>query len=172
MSVAGSRNCPFLKISWAWNLQKGAISGPGNLQKAWDTLSEWLLPVPTYRDNLTNVNPEAKNYKGQLAWEWSGQRAGELSRQRAGEWSRANHRLQMSEQHPRSSEEHHSSKVRWPEDQAWQRTRPEEETERQDLSSFHYSQPIRIYKQLGWAGWSWGKLQQQFWEVLFCKRSQ
>jgi hypothetical protein len=38
MSVSGSINCTFLKISWAWNLQTGTISGPGNAQKAREIL--------------------------------------------------------------------------------------------------------------------------------------
>ena len=39
MSVSGSGNCTFLKIYWAGNHQKGAISGPGNLQNAQDILN-------------------------------------------------------------------------------------------------------------------------------------
>ena len=38
MSVSGSGNDTFLKIYWAGNHQKGAISGPRNLQKAQDIL--------------------------------------------------------------------------------------------------------------------------------------
>ena len=38
MSVSGSGNNTFLKIYWAGNHQKGAISGPGNLQKAREIL--------------------------------------------------------------------------------------------------------------------------------------
>ena len=38
MSVSGSGNNTFLKIYWAGNHQKGAISGPGNLQEAQEIL--------------------------------------------------------------------------------------------------------------------------------------
>ena len=38
MSVSGSGNNTLLKIYWAGNHQKGAISGPGNLQKAREIL--------------------------------------------------------------------------------------------------------------------------------------
>ena len=38
MSVSGPGNCTFLKIYWAGKHQKGAISGPGNLQKGREIL--------------------------------------------------------------------------------------------------------------------------------------
>ena len=43
MSVSGSGNNTFLKIYWAGNHQKGAISGPGNLQKAREILYPQIL---------------------------------------------------------------------------------------------------------------------------------
>ena len=38
ISVSDSGNCTFLKIYWAGKHQKGAISGPGNLQKGLEIL--------------------------------------------------------------------------------------------------------------------------------------
>ena len=45
MSVSGSGNNTFLKIYWAGNHQKGAISGPGNLQKAREILYRLALQI-------------------------------------------------------------------------------------------------------------------------------
>ena len=67
MSVSGSGNCTFLKIYWAGNQQKGAISGQENLQKARDIL---------YRQGMKNLKNKCINWnsginqKMKISWAW------------------------------------------------------------------------------------------------------
>ena len=63
MSVSGSVNCTFLKIYWAGKHQKGAISGPGNLQKSREILYHHNFSDIFWTENIQKKYKEEKQEK-------------------------------------------------------------------------------------------------------------